>query len=892
MKLALACLLLAAAAFGQGTVTIYGTVTDSTGAAVPQATVQAINSGTGAVRDARSDQSGSYVISRLPVGVYTVRIEASGFKTFVQEGIQVQVDENRQVNVALQVGAVTESIEVRAELAQVETRSGAIREIVDSLRIVELPLNGRNPLQLQYLAAGSAGIAARDQAQNESVSINGSRTNSNNYQLDGGDNHDPYFNTPSVFPNPDALEEFSIQTNAYGADRGRNAGAFMAAVTRSGTNNFHGTLFEFVRNEKLNARNFFSNTVPPFKRNQFGGTFGGRIIRDRTFFFGSYQGTTERSAPGAVTATVGTAEQRQGNFSSRSTALRDPQGGTFANSQIPRERLNLAALKFLEAFVPLPNRANGLLSTASQQKNDNHQITGKLDHRFSASNQLSGRLVYNNDAFDEATGNLPGFFASIKYTNWNLAVSDTHIVSPSILNTFTFGYNDIDRRQIPIVPGNRTWNDFGAGFTRTFSVDAPAAMHTQVDGYFNAFSRFPLNHFRTGLQFSELLSWNRGSHFFKLGGDVRRSMLDLQELFRGDPFIRFRNTFTGDALADFLLGLPTQYEQIAEAANKPRVTELDLFLQDDWKLSRRVTLNLGVRWDPWFPFRDELNKFSQIRLWQKSRVFPTAPAGIVFPGDPGTTSSLLRRRLGNTTPRFGFAIDPTGSGRNSIRGGYGIFYSQVRQQANNQIATNQPFSLKLTINNPPGGVLDPYRGIGNPFPFQPPATDAEKASYKWVLPLTVTQWNPDFRDAIAQQWNFNVQRQFFSSWVATAAYVGSKANHLFLTSELNPGVFGAPGANLNARRPLAPTFGPVTDQSSRGNSLYHSMQLTLNKRFASGLTLLTNYTWGKLIDDASTDGDSPANPFNFRNERGPSDLDITHRFVSSFIWQLPSLKAA
>jgi hypothetical protein len=299
-----------------------------------------------------------------------------------------------------------------------------------------------------------------------------------------------------------------------------------------------------------------------------------------------------------------------------------------------------------------------------------------------------------------------------------------------------------------------------------------------------------------------------------------------------------------------------------------------------------------VRWDPWFPFRDELNKFAQIRPGQKSQVFPTAPVGIVFPGDPGTTASLLRRRMGNIAPRFGFAIDPTGNGRSSIRGGYGLFYSQVRQQANNQISTNQPFSLKLTINNPAGGVLDPYRGIGDPFPFVPPATEAEKASYRWVVPLTVTQWNPDFRNAIMQQWNFNLQRQFFSSWVATAAYVGSKGNHLFMTSELNPGVFGAPGATLNARRPLAPTFGPVTDQSSRGNSLYHSMQLTLNKRFASGLTLLTNYTWGKLIDDSSGDGDAPANPFNFRHERGPSDFDITHRFVSSFIYQLPGLKTA
>jgi hypothetical protein len=745
---------------------------------------------------------------------------------------------------------------------------------------------------LQYLVAGSGGVTARDQAQNPAVSINGSRANSNNYQLDGGDNHDPYFNRPAVFPSPDALEEFSIQTNSYGADRGRNAGAFMAAVTRSGTNEFHGTLFEFLRNEKLNARNFFANDVPPFKRNQFGGTFGGRIIRDRTFFFGSYQRTAERSAPGAVTATVLTPEQRQGDFSALGRSLTDPNGGTFPNARIPANRLSQPAQRFLEAFIPLPNRPNGLLTTASQQTNDNDQIAVKGDHRISEKNQLSARLLWADDVFNEATGNLPGFLAAIKYNNWNGVITDTHIFTPALLSTFAFAYNQIDRKQLSVVPGDQSWQDFGAGFTRTFTAGAPVGMHTVVDGYFNAFSRFPLNHFRQNVQFGEMLSWNRGAHFLKFGGDYRRSWLDMQEFFRGDPWIQFRNTFTGNAAADLLLGLPTQYEQIAEAHNMPRTTELGLFLQDDWKASSRLTLNLGIRWDPWFPFTDKLNKFAQVRPGQQSTVFPSAPPGVVFVGDPDTTRSLLHQRLGNVAPRFGFAFDPTGSGRTSIRGGYGIFYSQVRQQANNQISTNQPFSLKLTVQRPAGGVADPYRGIGDPFPFEPPQTDAEKQAYRWVLPLTITQWNPNFRNAIQQQWNFNVQRQFFGSWMATAAYVGSKGNHLFMTAEANPGVPGAPGANLNARRPLAPFFGEVTDQSSRGNSIYHSMQLTLNKRFSQGLTLLTNYTWGKLIDDASEDGDSPANPFNFRHERGPSDFDITHRFVSSFIYQLPGFANA
>ena len=280
---ALTAIVLAAVLWAQGTVTIFGTITDSTGAVVPGARVVVRNVQTGLERETRTNEAGGYVVSQLPVGVYTVTAEAAGFKSGVQENIRVQVDENRRVDFRLEVGAVTESITVEAAIAQVETREGTLKEVVDAERIVELPLNGRNAIELQYLVAGVGGRTDRGQQQNPSVSINGSRTNANNYVLDGGDNHDPYFNSPAAFPNPDALQEFSIQTNAYSADRGRNAGIIMSAVTKSGTNQLHGSLFEFLRNEKLNARNFFAVSVPPFKRNQYGGTLGGPIRKNKLF---------------------------------------------------------------------------------------------------------------------------------------------------------------------------------------------------------------------------------------------------------------------------------------------------------------------------------------------------------------------------------------------------------------------------------------------------------------------------------------------------------------------------------------------------------------------------------------------------------------------------------
>ncbi|MDP3000921.1 MAG: TonB-dependent receptor [Bryobacterales bacterium] len=886
------CILLFAAAtlWGQGSVTIFGTITDSTGAVLPNIAVTVANTQTGAVRQTVSTAAGTYVVSQLPVGTYSVRVEASGFKTFVQDNIRAQMDENRQVNIQMALGGVTESIEVQAEITQVETRSGALREVVDSARIVELPLNGRNAIQLQYMVPGTGGRAAAGQAQNESVSINGTRTNSNNYSLDGGDNHDPYFNTPSVFPNPDALEEFSVQTSSYGADKGRNAGAFVNAVTRSGTNVFHGTLFEFLRNEKLNARNFFANNVPPFKRSQFGGTIGGPVVKDKTFFFFTYQRTAERSTPGSVTSTVLTEPQRKGDFTGLNKVLKDPLGGNIPNNIIPASRLYAPSVKFLDAFVPLPNRPQGLLTFASGQTRDNDQYVGKADHRLSDADQLSGRLLYSFDDFAQETGNIPGFLAGIKYWNWNAAATHTHIFSPTVLNSFTFSFDKIDRRQLPIVPGNKSWIDLGAKFTRAVKGDYLVGHDTALDGYFQAFSRFPLNHFRQSWQFSELLSLTRGSHFVRFGGDLRRSLLDMQELFQCDPQVRFGANYTGDSAPDFLLGRPRQITQIAQVHNQPRTTEIGVFAQDDWKISRRLTLNLGLRWDPFFPFSDAMNTFSQVRVGQKSTVFPVAPAGIVFSGDSGVPNATIKNQWGNFGPRFGFAIDPTGAGKASVRGGYGLFYSQVRQQANNQVSTNQPFSIKLIVNTPTGGLENPYSESGNPFPFTPPQSAQEKAAYKFLTPLTVTEWDPDFRNAIVQQWNLSLQRQFFGSYIASVAYVGSKGNHLFMANELNPGIYAPGGRPLDQRRPLYPTFATISDQASFGNSIYHSLQLSLNKRLSKGLTILANYTFAKLIDDSSGDGSVPSNPFSYRNQRGPGDFDIPHRFIGSYIWQLPKLE--
>lgn len=888
---ALVCLLLLPIRLpAQGTVTIYGAVVDPSGAAIAGAKVTVTNQATGQGRDTISAVDGNYVIPDLAVGGYRLSVTAPGFKTFVQDSILVQVDENRRVPVQMAVGGVNESITVTADVAQVETRTSSLRQVVDSARIVELPLNGRNPLQLQYLVAGSSGSTdpAGGQAENTSVSIDGMRANSNNYSLDGADNQDPFFNTPSVFPNPDALEEFSLQISNYSAELGRNAGAAMNAVTRSGGNELHGTLFEFLRNQDLDSRSFFANSVSPFKRNQFGVTVGGPIRKDKTFFFGSYQGTRVTSEPGTQTPIVMTAAQRTGDFTG-AKAIKDPlTGNPFPGNIIPTNRLSQPALNFLNAFVPLPNSPNSIYTFPNASTTVDDQAVAKIDHIVTANNHLSGRLLYERNNTNQVPNALdvPGFWAIIDYSNWNVAVNDIHTFSPNLVNQFTFGFNNVTRQQLPHVPEQKSWGDLGSGFIR--SAPGPIAYDTEVAGYFQGFSRYLLDQYRKYAQYTDGLNWIRGSHSLKIGGDIRQSICDQSQNFQTDPQVLFTANFTGLAPADFLLGRPNSFTQGSPNAGSPRTLELAAYVQDDWKVSKRLTLNLGLRWDPWLPYQDFKQAISQFRPGQQSTVFPTAPPGYVFPGDSGVSNTSIHSDLNNWAPRIGFAYDLFGNNKTSIRGGWGLFYSDIRQQSLNNISSNEPFGLSLAVTQPTGGIANPYMDTGNPFPFQPPASSQAKQAFKFILPLTtVTEFDPDFRDAIVNQWNISVQQQLFSDWILTLAYAGSAGNHLFIQDQLNPTVFGRTGANANARRVYAPYYSSIVDMLSVGNSSYNGLQVSANKRFHHGLTILLNYTWSKSIDEGSNDGSAPSNPFNIRNDRAVSDFDLPHKFVGSFVWQLP-----
>lgn len=886
-----ALLLAASSARAQTQATIFGTVTDPSGAAVANATITVTNIGTQEKRQANAGSDGDYVVPQLAPGSYSLTADAPGFKRYDESGITLQVGENRRTAIQLQVGATTQRVVVNGGGVQVNTRNATISEVVSSERVKNLPLNGRNPLQLQALVAGAAAISSGGggQAEENVISINGGRQAENGYTLDGADNEDPFFFTPAVFPNPDALEEFSIQTSNYGAQEGLGSGAQMNAITKSGTNAFHGTAFEYLRNQIFDAAGYFAKTVPPFHQNQFGGTVGGPVWKNRLFFFFAYQGTRQRSSPSVETLTVPDAAERAGNFSEITKQLTYPgtttpvPGNVFLPSQLYQPALN-----FLSTFVPLPNAPNNVYSYAASSLMNDDQYVGKLDTQILANDHLSGRILNDTNVNNQvpSTNDLPGFVANINYVDWNLAVNETHIFSANLLNQFTFGWGDIQRVQTPLLPTQKSWGDFGAGVIRAVS-GGPIGYDTEVAPYFTAETRWPLWQYRHEYQYSDTATWTRGPQTIYFGGDVRRSYTHQYQNFLTDGQFIFNADYTGNALSDFETGNEYTFTQDSFNAGEPVNVTPDLFVQDDWRLNNRFTANLGLRWNPWIAYSDNLNALSTFIPGEKSTVYPTAPTGYVFPGDPGVSNTTVSNRWHDFAPRIGFAYDLFGNGKTSIRGGYGIFYTFVRTQALNNQSSNQPFGIALSTTQPSGGMADPYSDTGNPFPYVPPTTPQEKLNYNFQLPLTLTVWSPSFRNGRVHQWNVNVQQQF-SSWVFTLAYVGSAGEHLFLTRQANPAVYGAPGNTTQARRIYAPYFGSITSQFSGGHSSYDALQVSAHRRLSRGLTVLANYTWAKSIDNGSADTSGPFDPFNIASNRGLSDFDIPQSFVASVIWQLPT----
>jgi hypothetical protein len=890
---------------------INGIVKDASGAVAVNVEVTVINTGTNAVFHAATDSTGAYFVRALPVGVYQLSVEPKGFKKFVANDLRVQVNESVRVDITLQVGDVAQTVDVSAAAETVDTQSITLKNVVDQQRIENLPLNGRNPTQLMQLVAGVQADVINSNVTSGTtypgvtpVSVNGGRANTTNYILDGAQNNDHYSNAPNPMPNPDALQEFSVQTNTFNAEFGRNVGGIVNAVTRSGTNDVHGSAFEYLRNTDLNAANYFAPINPDgskqgdgLKRNQFGATLGGPVLipkiyngKDKTFFFFSYQGTRTRQEPSKVEQVVPTNEQRVGDFSALGHPILDPfnNGVPYPNNQIPLSQFNPVSQAALNTFIPAPAAGQNTINYALPNNLDDDQYMVRIDHDFTSKNRLMGR-------FYTSKANQPGFlapgdyFASLPGAVWrntSVMATDTQTISPTLLNTTLFSFNRTNNTNAPIYP-SKGLSQLGANLYN----DKTPEIYLQVDGYFLLDTNDTNTFLRQEYQFNDTLRWTKGRHQITMGGEYGHGQGDIVNDYRANGYFTFDAAapFTGDALADFMIGKFYNLQQAAGEYKNTRFNIMSMFVQDSVRLTPRLTLDIGLRWDPFFPYTDVNGKIAAYYPGQESTRFPNAPPGILFAGDPGVPPGGYKRAWKDFGPRFGFGWDVFGDGSTAIRGGYGIFYDRPNTISTNYQADQAPFGTVDNVNgNAANSLTNPYAGTTNPFP----SSTNPPHNVPFLLPDVAYMDTTGMTNAQLQSWNLTLERKLPGQFVVRAAYAGSKGTHLVSLREANAAVY-APGVSTSTtdqRRPLYPDFGSMTLVEPAGNSSYNSLQLNVERRFMKGFTILANYTFAKSIDTSSMNkqtGQTVTDPYDINLDRGVSDFNHAQVFSLSGLWDLP-----
>lgn len=911
LKALLGILLLCSASLAQNVYGVLnGSVLDPSGAAVPGASVAATNSGTGARFTATSSAQGLYTLPALPVGVYELTVESPGFQGFTVRNIRLQVNETIRVDAQLKVGTASETVTVEADAVVVDTVSPTLKAVVDQKRIEELPLNGRNATQLMRLVVGTVQDNRADNTSGTTypgvtgVSVNGGRSNTTNFMLDGAQNNDHYTNVPNPMPNPDALQEFSVQTNSFSAEFGRQSGGIVNAVTKSGTNELHGSAFSFVRNKAMNATPYFGATRADgrraddgLKRNQFGATLGGPVFipkfydgRNKSFFFFSYQGTLERRTPPTVARVVPTAAERAGDFSATTTPLRDPvNGGTYANNRIPVSQLSPISQEVLK-YIPLPTAGNSI-TTAAAQNFDDRQFLVRFDQQFGQNNRFTGRYW---DSYAET----PGVLTSNNYLetttgrtwlNRSVNFTDTHTFGARVINQLMFAFSRMDGNNVPILPASSIT---GLG-SNVYNDDKPQ-WHITIQGYLGGtLNTGDTNIFlRDEYTLSDTVRITTGRHTMSFGGEFGRGIGDVRNNFRANGQWNFNGTapFTGNALGDFMIGRFNTLTQGVGEYRDTRFNRVALFIQDEWRVARRFTMNLGVRWEPFLPYWDLEDRLAVWRPGEQSTRYPNAPVGVRYAGESDLPKGAINARYNYFAPRVGFAWDVFGDGKTALRGGYGVFYDQLNTIALNSIANQAPFgTVVTTFGNATNSFANPYAGISNPFPVPSlnPGPEAVFPSFS-----SHQLYSSDFQGPYVQTWNLTLEREVGLGFVTRTSYAASKGTRLGVVREGNAAVY-APGvttATTNQRRPYGPAIGNLSFVEPTANSTYHALQITADRRFSKGFSLLMNYQWAKSIDDASASkltGQARTNPYDQSFDKGPSDFDKRHVFNLSGLWELP-----
>jgi Carboxypeptidase regulatory-like domain len=910
--------------------TILGTVTDDTGAVVAGAKVTIVNEGTGLTRTVTADNHGEYNAPSLPTGHYTVTSEMSGFKTVALSNIEVGVDQRVRINIKLEVGAMTESVSITAESPLLQTSSSELGTTVGDEQIEALPLNGRNFVNLTRTVPGvlrgipganidgAGSLAWRASA---SFSANGQRPRDNNYMLDGVDNNETWLQTVVIFPSVDALDEFKLQTSTYSAEYGRSLGGVVNLQIKSGTNNLHGSGFEFHRNDAFDANNFFNNRAnrpkPEFKQNQFGGTIGGALFRDKTFFFSDYQGHRE-SLGQTFVSTVPTLAMRAGNFSELNRVIYDPTNGQpFSGNIIPDGRIDSVARNILNQLYPEPNTTGSRQTTGQTIDNyvinpikdrQDNQFDVKVDHNLSSNNRFFTRYSFQKTHRIQPAS-LPHGDAGFTFgagegdiKAQSLAFNDTHTLGMNWLNEFRFGWSSIKFFMTPIDYGTNPAAAVGLpGINLNQSTSAMTQLAFQNIRNLGANSNQPLITNQNDFQIFDNVTWIKGKHTIKSGGSITlrsREILNADTIVgnfsfnnnmtsncAGQPAGCTVNSNTGFDVASFMLGLVNVkarnlFDATTYTETRP---EYALYVQDDYRMTSRLTFNLGLRWDvypPWVEVDDRQSNFDET-----TGKFVVASDDAVIAGvNVGRyLQTYSKKDLG---PRFGFAYDLDGSGKTLIRGGFGIFWNFTPGGTSSSKAQNPPFLQSTTINASPTAYgSNNLLRTGLP---DPPGVDPNRPA----AGSTRSIFDINFRDAYARQWNFNVQRSFFTNYMLEVAYVGSQGRQMILKGDPNQArpVVGVSDANVN--RPYAqisPALRTIGQVQSRGTLDYNALLVKFQRRFVNNFSFLNSYTYGKAIDlNSDNDGNvTLTNVYDPQYNRGPADYDITHTFTSSWIYELP-----
>lgn len=878
-----------------------GTVSDPSGSVVPGVRVTLRNLETGLERQTVTNGSGTYLFNALPVGLYSVLAEAQGFQAYTQTGIRLNVNTPATVDIRLSVGSLTEQVSVSADATMVNTQTPTLSQVVQQRYLVDLPLNGRNAATLIRMVPGTvsgvgtttAGYA--NTGDTLAFSVNGARGNEVNFRLDGSTHMDNVTNLNATYPNPDALQEFSVQTSNYSAQYGNFGGAVVNVVTRSGSNKLHGSAFEFLRNGAMNARNFFAAQSDNLKRNQYGGTIGGPAIRDRLFYFGSYQGTTIRNTSFTNTAFVPSEALRKGDFTSTGRTITDPETGRpFAGNIIPQNRILGIATSILSK-VPFSGDPAGLLRYARPDRSENHQVLGKGDyywrnHQFSG----SGFYVRYDDPGWDGGGTLLTVRIGQLQTTKSFRLQDTWTLRPNLINTVNASglmLNSFNRRVSPF-----SLTDFGPiQFAQPAKEDRELELGvTGYSGWGSVTNAPPGQWIRRNVEITDSLLWVKGSHTINIGGEYSPFILfDSNTRYQQSGNLSFSGQITGNGIADLLLGKVATFQQSAGKFKQTRGHQISLYAEDTWRTRRNLTLTFGLRWDPYLPYTDKLGQVAGYSPGAVSKRFLNAPPGAVFAGDPGFPEAGMNNDLNNFSPRAGFAWTPRLAARpSSIRGGYGVFFLRPFPRLYNNFVESAPFSPTMVLNSV--DMQDPYGSakVRNPFPPFAPVDLSPSAQFSFPMPYAYFQ--TDWSVGYLQSWNVTLEQQLAGDWLVRAAYVGNKGTHLQSFRERNAAVYqpGATVGNTNARRPLAPYFGSVRMLVDTGNSVYHSMQLTVEKRLSRGFSILAFYTLSKSIDDESNNAQftfSNPHPTEQRFNRGVSDFDIRHNFRTSAVYELPAM---